>query len=120
SPVISSRLVLSFKCVTAYEQRYFDIEKNQDHLTLIAAKNGEGDCISVEEDVKLYASKLGVDNVLNYELKRDRHAWLQVVKGAVTLNDKPLKTSEAAAVSEEKTLEIKATEDSEFLLFDLV
>lgn len=102
-----------------YEQRYFDMEKNQGNLTLIAAKNGEGDCISVEQDVKLYASRLGVGNVLNYELKRDRHAWLQVVKGAVTLNDKQLNPSDAAAVSEESSLEIRATEDAEILLFDL-
>lgn len=104
----------------SYEQRYFDLENNQGNLTLIAAKNGEGDCISVEQDVKLYASKLGMGSVLNYELKRDRNAWLQVVKGTVTLNDQPLNSSDAAAVSEEKTLEIKATEDSEILLFDLV
>ncbi len=103
----------------SYEQRYFDLENNQGNLTLIAAKNGEGDCISVEQDVKLYASKLGMGSVLNYELKRDRNAWLQVVKGTVTLNDQPLNSSDAAAVSEEKTLEIKATEDSEILLFDV-
>ncbi|QDZ39353.1 pirin family protein [Euhalothece natronophila Z-M001] len=102
-----------------YEQRYFDIEKNQGNLTLIAAKNGEGDCISVEQDVRLYASKLGVDAVLNYELERDRHAWLQVVKGSVTLNDQQLNPSDAAAVSEEKTLKIRATKDAEILLFDL-
>lgn len=103
----------------SYEQRYFDLKNNQGNLTLIAAKNGEGDCISVEQDVKLYASKLGMGSVLNYELKRDRNAWLQVVKGTVTLNDQPLNSSDAAAVSEEKTLEIKATEDSEILLFDV-
>ena len=60
-----------------------------------------------------------MDAVLNYELERDRHAWLQVVKGSVTLNDKQLNPSDAAAVSEEKTLKIRSTKDAEILLFDL-
>ena len=102
-----------------YEQREFKLDKTPNQLNLIVAKNGVGDCISVQQDVKLYSSVLSVGNSANYELSPDRHAWLQVVKGAVTLNNQLLSTSDGAAVSQENFLSIQATEDAEILLFDL-
>ena len=57
--------------------------------------------------------------IVTYNIVRQRHVWLQVVKGAVTLNDTPLSTSDAAGVTGDNALIIQATEDAEILLFDL-
>ena len=103
----------------AYEQHNFRIHESPNHLHLIATKNGEGDCISVQQDVKLYGSVLDVGNAVNYEVLHDRRAWLQVVRGAVRLNDSELGTSDGAAIAPENLLTITATEDAEILLFDL-
>ncbi len=58
-------------------------------------------------------------DVIKYKLLPQRYAWLQVVKGAVTLNDQQLHTGDGAAVSEQTHLALRATEDAEILLFDL-
>ena len=103
----------------SYEQHQFNVNKNPDQLTLIAAKNGEGDCISVQQDVKCYLSMVGVGSVINYKMSSQRYAWLQVLKGAIKLNDQPLSAGDGAMVSEEKSLIIEGTEEAEILLFDL-
>ena len=52
-------------------------------------------------------------------LRPARHAWLQVVGGALTLNGQSLSAGDGAAVSEKRELVIEAGRDAEFLLFDL-
>ena len=54
-----------------------------------------------------------------YRLGDDRHAWVQVVRGAVLLNGTPLTAGDGAAVSKEMVLQLRATDAAELLLFDL-
>ena len=57
---------------------------------------------------------------VRHELAAGRHAWLQVLRGAATLNGQPLQTSDGAAVSDEAALTIQATtQAAELMLFDL-
>ena len=42
-----------------------------------------------------------------------RHAWLQVIRGGVRLNDKTLNPGDGAAISNEKTLDITAIDPAE-------
>src|SRR5437879_265558 len=56
---------------------------------------------------------------VQHELPNDRYGWLQVAKGTVELNGKPLQQGDGAAISEELKVEINGKEDSEILLFDL-
>jgi hypothetical protein len=42
-----------------------------------------------------------------------------VVKSAVTINDTVLQAGDAAAISEETSLNIKGSDEAEILLFDL-
>jgi redox-sensitive bicupin YhaK (pirin superfamily) len=53
------------------------------------------------------------------QLSDDRHAWVQVVRGAVRLNNTPLTAGDGAAVSKEAVLQIRATDAAEILVFDL-
>ena len=56
---------------------------------------------------------------MTHSLGAKRHAWLQVAKGEVELNGEKLRQGDGAAISEEKALTIKGTQDAEVLLFDL-
>ena len=67
----------------------------------------------------IYLSKLESGNSLNYDIPPARHAWLQVLRGAVTLNETAMDTSDGAAISNETELSITATNDSEVMLFNL-
>src|SRR5439155_1416279 len=48
-----------------------------------------------------------------------RHAWLQVVRGALVMNGTTLAAGDGAAVSDEARLALAASAPSELLLFDL-
>lgn len=56
----------------------------------------------------------------DFELKENRHAWIQIVKGSLEINGETLTQGDGAAVSDERVLKINSLKDeTEFLLFDL-
>jgi redox-sensitive bicupin YhaK (pirin superfamily) len=102
-----------------YEQRPFPRKDRQGRLRLLAAPKGTNGQVTIHQDVRLYDAALGIHETLRYGLPGDRYAWIQVLKGAIEINGKPLAQSDGAAVSEEDRLEIRATKAAEILLFDL-
>ena len=102
-----------------YEQRSFKLENNSGKWVLVAAQNGRDGAVKVHQDVELYLAAISAGQQLNYRLKPGRQAWLQVTRGAATLNRTPLKAGDGAAASEEQILEVQAVEAAELLLFDL-
>ena len=103
----------------SYEQRTIATEEKRGKLRLIASHDGREGTVTVHQDVDLYAALFAPGEEAAHELQPGRHGWVQVVRGAVTLNGIQLQTGDGAAVSEEKTLEIRANNESEVLLFDL-
>jgi redox-sensitive bicupin YhaK (pirin superfamily) len=103
-----------------YEQKYFSPADKQGKLRLVASKGGDDESISINQDVSLYASVLASGETLQHELAPERHAWVQVISGSLEVNGERLEKGDGAAVSQERLLAIKATEEgTEFLLFDL-
>ena len=104
----------------SYEQQKFDLEKTSGKLQLIAAPDGRDNAVAVHQDMSLYAGILDTGDRVSYTLKPQRHAWVQVARGAIDLNGNFLNTSDGAAISEETELTIEAKQKAEILLFDLV
>jgi len=102
-----------------YEQREFPAEERRGRLRLVASRDESDGSVTIHQDVKIYDALLAAGDKVSYRLDGSRHAWVQVIKGAVTVNGTPLQASDGAAVSEETTLSIKATKDAEIILFDL-
>lgn len=102
----------------SYEQQKFDLQNATGQLQLIAA-HGKNGAVTVHQDMNLYAGILESGDRISYSLKPQRHAWIQVARGAVSVNGISLDTSDGAAISEESELTIEATEKAEVLLFDL-
>jgi len=88
-------------------------------LHLVASKTGRDGSMEIHQDADLLLAKLDAGQNVKHTLGADRHAWVHVAEGEVTLNGKKLVGGDAAAVSEEKTLELAATKPSQVLLFDL-
>ena len=103
----------------SYEQRNFSPAKTPGKLHLVAAKDGREGAVTVHQDVDLYAAVLQKGDRLSHTLQPQRHAWVQVARGAITLNGLPLDTSDGAAISNETEVVIEATKEAEILLFDL-
>lgn len=103
-----------------YEQKVFAPEEKQGKLRLVASRGGDDGSVKINQDVKLYASILNSDQQVAHDLADDRHAWLQLISGSLDLNGEKLNAGDGAAVSDERSLNIRAQEDNtEFLLFDL-
>ena len=101
-----------------YEQRAFPEEEKRGRLRLMASPDGAEGSVTIHQDAKLYVSLLSPGQHLEHELGKGRYSWLQVAKGAVELNGKALKQGDGAATDEPR-LTIKASDESEILLFDL-
>jgi len=102
-----------------YEQNNFSVEDKQNKLRLVASQTGRGGSISVHQDVELYASVLDPAVTLSHPIAPGRCGWLQVVRGNVDLNGHSLGEGDGAAISEVGDLQINATAEAEFLLFDM-
>ena len=103
----------------SYEQREFPSEESRGRLRLIASRAGRDGSVTVHQDVEVYGASLREGEEVVQALRGGRHAWVQLVKGSLTLNGVELKAGDGAAVSEEERLSIRASEPSEILLFDL-
>lgn len=104
----------------SYEQQSYDLQKNGGSWLLVAARDGRDGAVTVHQDVKLSLASLPKGGQLKYLLEPGRHAWVQITRGAVTLNNTTLNAGDGAGASDEKSLEFSALDQAEILLFDLV
>jgi hypothetical protein len=102
-----------------YEQKSFAPEEKTGKLKLVAARDAREGSLKIHQDVSVYNAILKADEQVEHRLAGGRHAWLQVVRGAVELNGNRLGAGDGAAVSEEEALAIRAVEEAEITLFDL-
>ena len=102
-----------------YDQKHFAEAEKSGKLRLVASPDGRNGSVKIRQDNELYATVLGPGEVVKHELRRDRHAYIQVARGSVALNGKKLETGDGARISGEQTLELRGVDKAEILLFDL-
>jgi quercetin 2,3-dioxygenase len=103
----------------AYDQKNFPDAEKRGKLRLVVSPDGREGSVKIRQDNELYATILGVGDRVKHQLKPERHAYVQVAKGSVTLNGKTLETGDGAEISAEKALELTGVKEAEVLLFDL-
>lgn len=103
----------------SYEQRAFPEEERRGRLRVVASPDGRDGSLTLRQDAAVFLSSLGENQQVTHELEPGRHAWLQVLRGAVQVNGLSLAAGDGVAVSEEPALAVRATEPSEVMLFDL-
>lgn len=102
-----------------YDQKHFDEAEKSGTLRLIASPDGREGSVKIRQHNELYASVLAPGETVKHQLKPERHAYVQIARGSVTLNGQKLETGDGAAISAEKTLELRGVDKAEVLLFDL-
>lgn len=103
----------------SYEQKRFAPEEQQNRLRLVASPDAEDGSLLINQDARIYLSQISSGQSVTHPIQTGRHAWLQVLRGSVTVNGNKLDTSDGAAVSEESSLTITADQNAEIMLFDL-
>ena len=75
--------------------------------------------LTTQQDPRIFLPRGDSGVSLAYPLANERHAWLQVLRGAIRLDDTQLAAGDGVAISEESHVEFTASEPSEVMLFDL-
>jgi quercetin 2,3-dioxygenase len=85
----------------------------------VAARDGREGALAIHQDAAIYLAAQSKGVRLAHSLEPDRHAWLQVLRGAVDAGGQKLSAGDGLAVSDEPEIAWTATEPAEVMLFDL-
>ena len=69
-----------------YQQRAYPLAARRAALTLLASDDGRDGSVKVHQDVAIFSSVLKTRERTVIALEPDRHAWVQMVSGAVQVN----------------------------------
>ncbi|SRR6266571_5397267 len=103
----------------SYEQKAFPDEERRGRLRLVASHDGREGSVTIHQDARLYAALLREGEKVVYPMEPGRHAWVQLARGAVTLDGEALREGDGAAVTGEKAVKLTGEAQAEILLFDL-
>ncbi|MHC5066826.1 MAG: pirin family protein [Planctomycetota bacterium] len=102
-----------------YEQKAFSGEERGNSLRLVISPDGSDGSVTIGQDVKMYASLLAAGKEVGYLLPAGRAAWLQLMRGALRIGNCELSAGDGAGIQDEGQLALLASEDAEFLLWEL-
>jgi redox-sensitive bicupin YhaK (pirin superfamily) len=103
----------------SYDQIALPERSANGSLELIAGPERGDHAVEIHQDARVYRGLLAAESEGTHELGEDRHAYVQVIRGSVTINGQALVDGDGAALSDEASIDWQALEDTELLLFDL-
>ncbi len=104
----------------SYEQKKFSDEEKKNKLLLVASNEKKDDLVHIQQDAKMYVSKLESGKEIEYPINAKRGIYLFLIKGNLKSGEELLYNGDAAMVNDEEKFVITAENDSEFLLFDVL
>jgi len=99
-----------------YEQQSFS---DQEGLFLVGAQRPREGAVRIDQDVELWIARLGAGGAPRVPLAAERHGWVQVARGSLTVNGEELEEGDGAALTGEAAAELASRGGSEALIFDL-
>src|SRR5262249_15708930 len=103
----------------SYDQRAFPDQERRSNLRVVASPDGRDRSLTINQNAQVFLTTLDAGNQVTHKLLSGRHAWIQVLRGAVTLNELRLSAGDGAAASDESQLTLVAPQSSEVMVFDL-
>jgi redox-sensitive bicupin YhaK (pirin superfamily) len=88
-------------------------------LHLVTSNTGRDGSLKINQDAELHLARLTAGVFVTHNLRPERHAWVHVAEGEVTVNGQTLKAGDAVAFSSETTISIEGKTQAQVLLFDL-
>lgn len=109
-----------------YAQKAFAAETKHNALVKLLSGSGERDgihddgSVGIGADVDLYATLLDEGSSVSAPMLRSGHGWVQVISGAVRVDDTVLQAGDGAAFSDVKSIDLVGVSgSSDVLIFDL-
>ncbi len=104
-----------------YDQKKFTREEKLNTLKLIATRSPKDNALLINQDVNIYGTILEAGKSVTYTPTMGRGVWIQVAEGELEISGKTLVKGDAffEDVTSADKIEIKASKESDFVLFDL-
>ncbi len=102
-----------------YQQKNFADDEKRGCLRLIISPDGADGSLSVYQDARVWAGLFDGDQRTQQDLAPDRHAYLHVAHGEITVNGNRLVAGDGARIRNEQRISFEQGNKAEVLLFDL-
>lgn len=103
-----------------YEDIRYEVAEKKNKLLLVASNNHGDGVIFINQDAKIYLADLDSGTSLSYRADKSRGVYIHVTDGSVEIAGVKLSSGDAIKLTEIDDVEIKASEDSGILIFDVV
>lgn len=100
-----------------YQQMQF--KKAELQFRLLVSSDGRQNSLIIHQDVKLFTATFPAGHNFEYRLAPNRYAWVQMIDGEITIDNKLLVSGDGAAISNQELVKFNAKQKAEFLFFDL-
>ena len=100
------------------EQRQYTKEDRSGRLLEVLGPEG-GDVVKVHQNARAYISSLEPGQSVTHHLGRGRGSYVYLIEGIATFDDHPVRTGDAAMVTDQDSLQITAEQPSELILVDV-
>ncbi len=109
----------ALRLAPGYEQRHFTAADKRGQLRLIAAYDGAEGSVVIHQQARVYAALLDGPERAEFRVAPGRRAWLQMARGALSVDGVPLSAGDGARTAGPAQLTLHGGSDAEVLVFDL-
>jgi redox-sensitive bicupin YhaK (pirin superfamily) len=103
----------------SYEQKAFPESGRRGQWQLVASRGAEQGALKINQDARIFLGIVQPGQTLRHAIATGGHAWLQVLRGSVSVNGTDLAAGDGVAVSDEPELRVGSDAEAEVMLFDL-
>lgn len=93
-------------------------EDKDGKLALFLSPDGRDGSMSIRADADIYAATLRADQTIDHDMAPSARGWVQVARGAVTVNGQALRRGDGLAIRDSGRLEFRGGDDAELLYFE--
>jgi quercetin 2,3-dioxygenase len=109
----------ALRVAPGYEQKHFTAADKRGRLRLIAAPDGEDGAVVIHQQARVFAGLLDGTEQAEFRVPPGRRAWLQVARGALSVDDARLSAGDGARTPGPAQFTLHGGTDAEVLVFDL-
>src|SRR5215475_13077898 len=109
----------ALRLTPGYEQKHFTAADKRGRLRLIAAHDGADGAVLIHQQARIYAGLLDGTESTEIRVAPGRRAWLQMARGALSVEDVRLTAGDGARTVGPAQLTLHGGTDAEVLVFDL-
>jgi len=103
----------------SYEQRLLSRERQRGTLQLLASPQGDAGSLTLHQDARIFGGLFHESERTNLDLRKDRRAFLHVVRGSIAVNETRLNTGDGVKINPSGEIVIQHGRDAEIIVFEV-